>query len=176
MPELFLRAAAKEDIPRLNSLVNSAYRGISSKAGWTTEADFLEGIRVNEEGLGKMLNEKNAVILVGLRDENIIACVFLQKLENNLYLGMLTVAPGLQDQGYGKLLLQAAEKQASKWECAAIVMNVITLRKELINWYERHGYHITPERKPFPKDPRFGIPKQELEFLVMKKEINKVAR
>ncbi len=37
--------AIKEDVRFLNILVNSAYRGEFSKRGWTTEADFLDGLR-----------------------------------------------------------------------------------------------------------------------------------
>jgi hypothetical protein len=48
-------------------------------------------------------------------------------------------------------------------------MTVISVRHELIAWYERHGYAKTDETKPFPTDPTFGIPKQPLEFVVMKK-------
>jgi len=35
--------ATKTDVPELNKLVNSAYRGETSKKGWTTEANLLEG-------------------------------------------------------------------------------------------------------------------------------------
>ena len=42
---LTFRIAAEDDIPALVSLVESAYRGDASRAGWTTEADLLEGQR-----------------------------------------------------------------------------------------------------------------------------------
>ena len=50
-------------------------------------------------------------------------------------------------------------------------MNVISLRQELIAWYERHGYKLTGETKPMEVDHRFGIPTRELEFVVMEKKI-----
>ncbi len=50
-------------------------------------------------------------------------------------------------------------------------MNVITLRTELINWYERNGYVQTVERVPMPDNPKFGIPTQPLEFVIMEKII-----
>ena len=43
--------ATIEDVKALNNLVNSAYRGESSKKGWTYEADLLGGIRITEEEL-----------------------------------------------------------------------------------------------------------------------------
>jgi ribosomal protein S18 acetylase RimI-like enzyme len=48
-------------------------------------------------------------------------------------------------------LLAAAEEEARKRNCIAVFMSVISIRKELINWYEKHGYVNTGKRKPFPK-------------------------
>lgn len=164
--------ATEADLFSLNQLVNSAYRGDTSKKGWTTEADLLDGIRTDEEALYKMLYEADSVILKCLNNKNeLVGCVYLQKQQNKMYLGMLTVSPLVQAQGIGKELLKAAETYAKAQGCSSIIMTVITARQELIQWYERRGYHQTPERKPFPKDPRFGIPKQPLEFLVMEKEV-----
>ncbi|HYJ65594.1 MAG TPA: GNAT family N-acetyltransferase, partial [Parafilimonas sp.] len=55
--------ATEKDIPALNVLINSAYRGDSSKQGWTTEADLLGGIRTDEESLKEMMQNANASIL-----------------------------------------------------------------------------------------------------------------
>lgn len=169
---LKITPATDKDIPALHQLVNSAYRGESSKKGWTTEADLLDGIRTDEDGLKEMMHQPNAIILK-YEDENnsIIGCVYLQQQKDELYLGMLTVSPELQAQGIGKQLLNVAENYALQQNCDAIVMTVISVRKELIAWYERHGFYTTGERKPFPDDVRFGIPKQHLEFVVMRKEI-----
>jgi hypothetical protein len=50
-------------------------------------------------------------------------------------------------------------------------MNVISLRYELIDWYERHGYRKNGETKPFPENGRFGIARQPLEFVVLEKQL-----
>lgn len=169
---LHFSLASDDDIPQLEKLVNSAYRGDFSKQGWTTEADLLDGIRTDEEGLKQMIHQSNAVILKCTNDDHaLLGCVYLQKQELKMYLGMLTVSPLIQAQGIGKALLKAAETYAKAQGCLFITMTVITVRKELIQWYERRGYQQTTERKPFPSDPRFGIPKQALEFLVMEKRI-----
>lgn len=172
LSSLRITPATDEDIPGLHKLVNSAYRGEHAKKGWTTEADLLDGIRTNEEGLKEMMHQKDAVILK-CNDENkfLTGCVYLQKQEDELYLGMLTVSPDLQSKGIGKQLLKAATEYAKQNHCRAIIMTVISVRNELIDWYERHGFYKTGETKPFPEDVRFGIPKQPLEFIVMKKEI-----
>lgn len=169
---LQITTATDKDIPALHQLVNSAYRGESSKKGWTTEADLLDGIRTDEEGLKEMMHHPDAVILKCEDGSNgMIGCVYLQQQKDELYLGMLTVSPELQAKGIGKQLLNAADNYALQLNCTAIVMTVISVREELIAWYERQGFHTTGETKPFPNNVRFGIPKQHLEFVVMRKEI-----
>lgn len=172
MSNLSFSIAQLRDIPDLNRLVNSAYRGESSKKGWTTEADMLDGIRTDEQQLAAMMEDENSVFIIGKDEQqHLQASVYLQKQGDKLYLGMLTVNPLLQAAGIGKELMQEAERYAVEQECTAITMTVITKRAELIAWYERRGYHQTGERKPFPTDPKFGIQKEPLEFLVMEKDI-----
>jgi ribosomal protein S18 acetylase RimI-like enzyme len=169
--------ATSEDIPALVQLINSAYRGEASKQGWTTEANLLKGeLRTDEATLNSLLEIQNAALLKHSEEDGTIAgCVYLHKQERGLYLGMLTVSPVLQGAGIGKKLLAAAEEYAEKNNCPHIFMNVISLRAELIAWYERHGYYQTDERKPFPNDQRFGIPTQPLEFVILEKRIATVS-
>ncbi|MBI2731434.1 MAG: GNAT family N-acetyltransferase [Sphingobacteriales bacterium] len=165
--------ASLADIPELNRLVNAAYRGESSKKGWTTEADLLGGIRTDDDSLTELLTKKDSVMLKYTNENNeLVGCVNLQLHTDKLYLGMLTVNPELQGGGVGKKLLTASEAYAKEIGCSKIYMSVISVRKELIAWYERHVYKNTGERKPFPaNDPKFGLPKTALEFIIMEKEI-----
>jgi ribosomal protein S18 acetylase RimI-like enzyme len=164
--------ATLADIDKLIPLVNSAYRGEASKKGWTTEANIIQGeSRVDAESLQTMINDANAVILTYRNENEILGCVYLQKQKTDLYLGMLSVKPDIQGGGIGKKLLQAAEDHARRKGCNSIVMTVISLRSELIAWYERNGYQDTGERKPFPDDEKFGKPVQPLTFVVLKKQI-----
>lgn len=165
--------ATIEDIPALVSLINSAYRGEVSKKGWTTEANLLEGeFRTDIPTLTEIMSRPEAVILKFTTPEKAIpGSVFLEKLERGLYLGMLSVSPLLQASGIGKQLMKAAEQYARENNCPCIFMNVISIRSELIAWYQRLGYQLTEERKPIPDDSRFGVPTQPLEFAVMEKWI-----
>ena len=165
--------ADKEDIPALVSLLNSAYRGEDSKKGWTTEANLLKGeLRSDEATLTKLMNLPGARFLKFVSEGNEIkGCVFLHKKENKLYLGMLSVSPLIQAKGIGKQLMAAGEKFANEQACNSIFMKVISLRHELIAWYERQGYKKTSQTEPFPVDTRFGIPTQPLEFIIMEKTI-----
>jgi len=167
-----IQPADEKDIAALNILINSAYRGESSKAGWTTEADLLGGIRTDEAGLKVLMQTPGAVILKYDENDKVLGCVYLKEEDGKLYLGMLTVMPTLQNKGIGKILMAAAEAEAIKRNCTAIFMTVISIRTELINWYKKHGYYDTGITKPFPaNDPSFGIPKQPLEFIVLEKKL-----
>ena len=162
--------ATIQDIPQLVTLINSAYRGEHSKKGWTTEANLLDGVRTDPDSLEKMMAKENAVILKYSDEANVVqGCVYLEERDRKMYLGMLTVSPLLQAKGIGKKLLVQAEKYAEDKKCSTVEMTVISVRDELIKWYEKYGYRKTGETKPFPTDPKFGIPKQPLEFIVMEK-------
>lgn len=165
-------AATVRDAASLAQLVNSAYRGDSSRQGWTTEADLLDGSRTDAATLKTLIERPDTVILKYMEGDRVLACVELQKTGDTMYLGMLTVQPGLQGKGIGKKLLEAGEREAKKQGCTKIFMTVISARTELIAWYVRHGYADTGKRKPFHfNDPRFGLPKRDLEFMVLEKVI-----
>ncbi len=164
--------ATLEDVLELDTLVNSAYRGDSSRQGWTTEADLLDGTRTNAEGIAEIIETPGTILLKYVEADKILGCVELKNENGKLYLGMLTVQPSLQGKGIGKELLIASEAEAKKQNCSSIFMTVISIRKELIDWYLRHEYKMTGERKPFAfTDPRFGQPKTKLEFVVLEKKI-----
>lgn len=177
------RVAGVDDAEKLHRLVNSAYRGDSSKKGWTTEADLLGGQRVDVEGLREMLVDPNKSVLV-FEDKisgQIAACVALDVSpeatdgdESACYLGMLTVDPERQTLGLGKKMMAYAESQTRSKGRSVIVISVIQLRTELIAWYERQGFQDTGKLKPFPYgDRRFGEPKREdLHFRVFRKALS----
>jgi ribosomal protein S18 acetylase RimI-like enzyme len=166
-----IRATAA-DADTLNRLVNYAYRGEESKRGWTTEADLLDGTRIDADALRDLIARPGTVILMYKEDDELLGCVELRKEDTRLYLGMLSVRPATQGHGVGKALLKAAEDHARTVGSKTIFMTVISVREELINWYLRHGYRLTGERKPFVvPDIRWGIPKQPLEFVVLEKEV-----
>ena len=162
--------ATLADVPTINQLVNSAYRGEGAKEGWTTEAELIDGTRIDESILEGLIKRSDTTVLTYRGEGKLLACVELRKEGNKLYLGLLSVRPNLQGKGVGKKLLKAAEDYAHQHACRTIYMSVISVRTELIAWYERHGYSLTGERKPFiAPDERWGIPRKTLEFVMMEK-------
>ena len=164
--------ATLTDVLHLNILVNEAYRGETSRQGWTTEANLLDGLRIDEFTLAGYLGDPNVVILKNTNEQKqITGCVYLELRKPKLYLGMFSVSPLLQAKGIGRNLLLAAEDYARKLNIDCVTMTVISTRHELISWYERRGYKTTGETLPFHADKKFGTPKQQLSLIVMEKEI-----
>lgn len=172
MTAFLLTHATTADAARLTRFVNAAYRGETARQGWTTEADLLDGQRIDEEGMLEMLARPGAAVLLCLNEAGELQGSFHVQVKGELvYLSMLAVAPDGQARGVGKFLLQAAEDYGRQHGCTMSRMTVISVRTELLAYYERRGYHRTGATEPFPTDPRFGIPRQPLVLLVLEKEL-----
>jgi N-acetylglutamate synthase-like GNAT family acetyltransferase len=172
MQEYKMLTAATNDVRELVLLINSAYRGEHSKKGWTTEALLLEGDRMNEASLIQMMKKSGVLIRKCVTNEcAIVGCVYLETQQKELYLGLLTVSPDLQAKGIGKIMLNDAREIASHQGLSGLVMTVISLRQELIDWYIRRGFNLTGKKMPFPIENKFGTPLQPLELVELKKTV-----
>lgn len=165
--------ATLNDVSELTKLVNKAYRGDSSKKGWTTEAHLLDGNRIDEETITGYFTTPGVHILKSKDDneDQIKGCVYLQEKDDQLYLGMLSVDPELQAGGIGRRLLHEADAFALSLNIKTIGITVISTRVELINWYQRRGYKATGVILPFHVEKKFGIPRGKIELLVMEKRL-----
>jgi ribosomal protein S18 acetylase RimI-like enzyme len=169
--------ATDDEIEAVVALVNSAYRGDSSRLGWTTEADFLGGQRTDPETLRAELAAKPGAVMLVMRHVPagpLLGCVRVEPVnEETWYLGMLTIDPRLQDRKLGRTLLEAAERFVAQRGARRMRMSVIGIRPELIAWYERRGYVRTGETVEFHYgDPRFGEPRgDDLTLLAFEKPL-----
>lgn len=174
MPTLTFRDAGLADVDAIVALVTSAYRGDASRAGWTTEADFLDGNRIDAEVLRHDIARARSRIVLAGRDRALLACAHVAEDEGAGYFGMFAVVPGLQGGGIGKALLAECERIARHdWQLPAMRMTVIDIRDELIAFYARRGYRRTGIKKPFPYgDARFGQPNRgDLRFEILEKPL-----
>ena len=174
MQSLVYRAATVDDVPALVDLVTSAYRGEASRVGWTSEADILDGQRIEPQLLRADIERPRSQVLIAEREGTMVACAHIAVDDGAGYFGMFSVQPGLQGSGLGKRVLAEAERIVrDEWHCALMRMTVIDVRDELIAWYQRRGYRRTGITKPFPYgDERFGVPKREdLRFEVLEKAL-----
>ncbi|MEV8592305.1 GNAT family N-acetyltransferase [Streptomyces sp. NPDC052012] len=171
---LTFRDATDADVDELVALIESAYRGDASRAGWTTEADILEGQRTDPQGVREVVKSPDSRLLTVERGGRIVACCQLEHRGAYAYFGMFAVSPALQGAGLGKKIIAEAERQAREmWGVREMHMTVISVREDLIAWYERRGYRRTGKTTPFPYgDERFGIPQRDdLEFELLVKEL-----
>ena len=174
MTGLHFRAATPADLDAIVALVTSAYRGDSSRAGWTSEADFLDGNRIDAEVLRTDIERPGSRVLLAERGGELLACAHVSEEDGAGYFGMFSVVPGLQGGGIGKQVLAECERIArDDWRLPAMRMTVIDIRDELIAFYERRGYRRTGILKPFPYgDERFGLPRRDdLRFEVLEKAL-----
>ncbi|GGZ11558.1 N-acetyltransferase [Streptomyces olivaceoviridis] len=171
---LAFRDATDADVDALVALIESAYRGDSSRAGWTTEADLLEGQRTDPQGVLEVIKAPGSRLLAVERDGRIVACCQLEHRGAHAYFGMFAVSPALQGAGLGRTVMAEAERLAREtWGVTEMQMTVISQREDLIAWYERRGYRRTGRTQPFPYgDERFGVPRRaDLRFEVLVKPL-----
>lgn len=156
------RYATQDDVKDIVALVQSAYRGESSRRGWTTEADLLDGQRTDVDEVSSLIGAADNFILIH-QPQQLLASMHLARRTDHAYLGMFAVHPVMQGRGLGAQMLQRAEQIAFKeWNKPSMRMTVISLRTELIDWYRRHGYQDTGEICDFPYgEPRFGLPRRD---------------
>lgn len=168
------RLATRQDVAAVRALVESAYRGEASRAGWTTEADLLDGQRTDEEALDALLATPGSVMVLAESDEDgLVGCCALEaRPDATAYLGLFAVRPTRQGSGIGSTILAEAERIAfEEWGAPILEMTVIGLRADLLAWYARRGYEPTGRTASFPYgDERSGIPRRpDLEFVVLAK-------
>ncbi|RPI16097.1 MAG: GNAT family N-acetyltransferase [Ignavibacteriae bacterium] len=165
--------AKPEQAEEITTLVNSVYRGENSKKGWTTEAYFLDGIRITSEKIKEIINEEDGIILLAMLDEKIVGSVHLEKESTFCWLGMLSVDVNYQAHGIGRIIIDKCERYVKEtFGCNEMRMKVIGRRKELIDYYIRRGYSHTGEKEDFlAAGETFGEPKEPLYFEVLSKRI-----
>lgn len=164
-----------DDLPSIVSLMNRAYRGYGSSAGWNSEAAYISGDRTTESLMRvELLAHPKAYLLKWVTgpEGRIAGCIWLEPVAGSTwYLGSLATEPDRQNTGLGKALLDAAEQWIKLRGGNRVRMTVVNVRDTLIAWYMRRGYHTTGETEPFPYgDDRFGTPlRDDLHFVVLEK-------
>ncbi len=190
---IVFRNATLADVPAVVELVESAYRGTGSRAGWTTEADLLDGQRTDELEIREIISGAHSLIRLAQQPNaieqdlqqteararnnqtsSIVACVRIENAGDAGYIGMVSVRPTLQAAGIGRQLLQEAERVIrDELGLSRARMTVIAQRETLISWYQRRGYLLTGKRENFPyNEPRAGTPRRDdLYFQVLEKTL-----
>ncbi|WP_330177143.1 GNAT family N-acetyltransferase [Streptomyces sp. NBC_01498] len=172
---LTYRDATPDDVKPLVDLIESAYRGESARASWTSEAGLLEGQRTDVRGVLEVIEAEGSRLLMVETGGELVACCQLEHRGPAAYFGMFAVDPRAQGGGLGKRVLAEAERRArADWGVGEMHMTVIIQRTDLIAWYERRGYRRTGQLLPFPYgDERYGLPQiDDLAFELLVKPLD----
>lgn len=157
MDTAIFREANIEDISKIVELVNLSYRSKEFQ-GWTSEADIVEGDRIHYDQVKHLIND-GSTLFVMFKNKELIGCVHVQKQVECCYIGMLTIHPKVQNMGMGKDILKLVEEYSIKnYSINIFKMSVLSVRKELIHFYERRGYKLTGESEPYPFQANVGTP------------------
>lgn len=166
------RLAINTDIAQLVKLINAAYRQKNENT-WTTEAEIVMGERISYAQLEQLFKNHNFHLLVAEQNNQVVACIGLTFDESSVEIGTFAISPNWQNQGLGKLVLDNAEKYAKdiQFDLKTYVMWVLSVRTELIAFYERRGYIQTGVVEDYPLDADVGIPQVDLHLVEMMKGI-----
>ena len=133
-----------------------------------------EAAQTRQKEIAADLAAPRSTVLVAVRDDDVVACVHVVDRGEVAYLGMFAVSPPAQGAGLGSRLMSYAEAYVvERWKVPSMEMTVIDQRLDLIAFYERRGYLVTGEKRPFPYgDERFGVPlRDDLRFAVLRKPL-----
>lgn len=171
MSELTFRFAGRTDAPAIAALIEEGYRGEESRRGWTSEAHLIEGNRTSVAEIEALIVTPDARFIMAFDNDALIGCALIKNEAGEGYFGMFAVKPALQGGGRGKQILAHAEQQIRDlWHCPRIAMTVISIREDLVAYYERRGYTRTGT-KPFPFDREPGAKRKDFHFVVLTKQL-----
>jgi ribosomal protein S18 acetylase RimI-like enzyme len=162
--------ATLADVPRLSVLIERAYRGPEAAKGWTNEASLLAGPRSSPEEIEGLVRDEQARFVTALAGDRLVACALIKREGDGAYFGMFAIDPDAQGGGLGKMMMTRCEAAARElWGARFMRLQVISLRDQLIQWYERRGYVQTGEREPFPFDTATGALRTDFDLVVLRK-------
>ncbi len=172
MQNLKFSKLTKDDIKAVVELINKAYRE-NNPNSWTSEAHLLSGIRVNEDNINDILEEKNSKIYIAKFEDKIAGTIQAKLEDEDIHIGLFAVHPDFQSFGVGKKLLEFTEQSSMKlYNADKFKMQVISIRTDLIEFYKRRGYEVTNTFLEFPKSELWNFrTNEELRFVVLEKNI-----
>ena len=172
---LHFRTAQQADIPRLLTLINTAYQALIHEP-WAEEIGMPDEPRATVESLRQDLARTDGCIVVGEQNDHLVVCAWLgEESDGAGYFGMFAVDPDCQGQGLGKKMLNEAVRWHEAEGRHAIRLGVIRPRHELMAWYNRQGFEYTGKSSAF--DPGAGHAPVPLDVMEMPlRTIQKQAR
>jgi GNAT superfamily N-acetyltransferase len=136
---LTFRTADISDIDAIVRLVNRAF---------VAESPYVEGERINPDAVREMW--PRGTFLLGEDQGQIVACIFIEPRAAQAHLGLVSVDPARQGEGFGTELMAAAEARSRAAGFREMELRFIDHRTELERFYERMGFVRTGITEPPP--------------------------
>lgn len=165
-----IELAEISDSLAIAALVNKAYRPAPETGGWTHESALVAGDRTSSQQVESLFGS-GSLVLVMRRENEIVACVHVECVGHDCWIGMLATLPAQQTVGVGKKVLMAAEAIAMEhFAPKRLMMSVLSSRPELLSFYQRRGYQLTGQVNDYPREASVGTPLlTELQLLELRK-------
>jgi len=164
--------ATLADVPRVAALIEIAYRGEVAATGWTNEAAILKGLRSSPREVERLVRAADSRFVLALGGDVLAGSALIKRHGDGAYFGMFAIDPSRQQQGLGKVIMAQCETAARElWAARYLRLSVISLRHELIGWYERRGFVRTGEHEPFPFNEAPGALRTDFDLVVLQKPL-----
>lgn len=142
--ELFIvRRALEEDISQIQEVSREAYKMYVESAGITSITGYLEE---SYEDLKKEL--ENKMIFVALSGDLVIGSVRVEvKSDGSAYLSRFGVRNDYQNNGIGKLLMNAVDNSMKELGISALFLHTASRMFSLVRFYYGRGFFIESTSK-----------------------------
>ena len=178
--DLKYRLATLADVGPVHQLIELAYRGDETAGRWDSESHILKGPRTTSEHVSACIEAADSRFVLAEQADQLLGCALIQRTApdapddagngGDAYFGMFAISPRTRGEGLGKMVLAECERRARDlWKPPGLQLTVISLRTELIAWYERQGYALTGGRVPFPFSETTGEVRRDFDMVVMRK-------
>lgn len=180
MTATVFRFAVPSDADSVVALIEAAYRSPATAGNWDSESHLLTGPRTSYDEVARLIADRDSRFLLAQIDGRIAGCCLIQRrtapvgqTPAGAYFGMFAIDPNIRASGLGKALLAEAEREVvNLWASPEMVMTVISVRDQLIEWYRRRGYTPTGHRLPFPFTPTSGETTRDFDLVELRKPLS----
>ena len=154
--EFQFRIASKADAEALVPLINRAFE---------VELEFFTSDRID---LPETLKHfEKGKFLLAEREGRLAGCNYVELRGDAGYFGLLSVEPGQQGRGLGRMLIEQAEVFCRDAGCSKMQIRVLNHRTELPPFYQKLGYSVALIEE-VEQEPTARMP---YHFIVMEKPL-----
>jgi len=127
---VLVRVANPGDAEAVSRVINAAFR--------KAESFLVDRDRIDLKTVQGLF--RTGTFLIAQENEAVVGCVHVEMRGERSYLGLLSVNPDGQKSGVGSKLMTAAEDYCANAGSRFMDLRIVSVRKELPEFYHRRGY------------------------------------